>query len=307
MVLTLQNNIHLAQYTTFKIGGPAKFFAEVKIIDELKEALGYAREKNLKIFVLGDASNVLFSDEGFDGLVILLRINELRVEGTKIIAGAGASVEDVLNLAIEHGLAELEWAGGLPGTVGGGVRGNAGAFGGEIKDVIELVKTIDQNGNVKTYTNSQCQFGYRDSIFKHNNEIVIEATFSLRPGNKSEIKKIAEDHIQYRQARHPLEYGNAGSIFKNTSIEKLSKELKEKWQSVIKTDPFPIVPTAAIIADSGLAGYTIGKAQVSTKHTNYIVNLGGATAQNVKDLIAHIKKTVKEKFDIELETEVQIV
>lgn len=305
--MKIQENINLSQYTTFKIGGSARYFIEAQSVEEVIKAVEHARQNGLKFFILGGGSNVLFEDKGFDGVVILLRILECKIDDSKLVCGAGSAVEQALDLAIESGLSGLEWAGGLPGTVGGGCRGNAGAFGGEMKDSISNVVAVDELGDIKHYSNSECRFNYRDSIFKYNNEAILEVTFSLKPGDQKKLRAIADSHIEYRKQKHPLEFGNAGSIFKNTAVDKLSPELQKKWQDVIKKDPFPVVPTAKIIADAGLAGKTVGKAQVSTKHTNYIINLGGASAKDVKDLIVFVKKTVKEKFDIDLDVEVQIV
>ncbi len=305
--MILEQQIGLAQFSTFKIGGPARSFLVVKTIPELVEGFKLAKKKGLKVFILGGGSNILFPDAGFDGLVIKLEISDCNVDKTRLICGAGTSLQQAVDLSIKHGLAGLEWAGGLPGSVGGAVRGNAGAFGGETKDTLERVESVDSSGLVHTRTKSECQFDYRESIFKHNGEALTRVVFHLQSGEPTSLRAIADNHITYRRQRHPLEFGNAGSIFKNTPVEQLSPELRQIWQAKIKTDPFPVVPTAVIIAAAGLAGKRVGEAQVSTKHTNYIVNLGQARQRDVLGLIEIVKKIVYQKFKIKLEEEITLV
>ena len=207
----------------------------------------------------------------------------------------------------------MEWAGGLPGTLGGAVRGNAGAFGGEIKDSIFKVEALDNNLNLRKLSNKQCQFSYRSSIFKKKNWIVLSVTIKLKKGNKKNIISIAQSHIQYRKERHPLEYPNAGSIFKNCDFSKFSKKdhsaiaLRARLSKVVKKDPFDVVPTAYLISEAGLKGTKIGKVQVSKKHPNYMVNLGGAKTRDVLKLIDLVKRRIKKIYNINLEVEVQFV
>lgn len=308
-MIHIQENVALAPYTTFHVGGPARRFVTVKNLEELQEAIDQANEFGWPIFVLAGGSNLIISSAGFDGLVIHAQLISHGLDGQKLMSGAATSMAALVDASIEAGLAGLEWAGGLPGTIGGAIRGNAGAFAGEIKDVAEHVTSVDtRSGKVITRSNEQCQFSYRDSIFKKNgHEVIVSASLGLKPGDKEELRKIADEHIQYRQDRHPLEHPNAGSIFKNTPVEKIPAEHLPQFQAVVKNDPFPVVPTAKIIADAGLAGLSVGDIQVSTKHTNYMVNLGSGTGEQIVALIREVKSRIKTKFNIELEVEPELV
>ena len=209
----LKQQVILAKHTTYKIGGPADYFVGIKSIEELKKALRFADDNSLPIFILAGGSNVLFSDKGFRGLIIKIDNKKSNVNGNKITATAGALMNDLVSQSIKNNLAGLEWAGGLPGTVGGAIRGNAGCFGGEMKDIIGEVTAVTFNGEIKLYNNKDCFFGYRDSIFKHNNEIIMNATLELRQGNKENLKAIVFNHVKHRQVRHRLP--SCGSVFKN--------------------------------------------------------------------------------------------
>lgn len=308
-MLQIQENIILAPFTTFKIGGPARYFVKVETVEELQEALVTAREKEWPIFVLAGGSNLIISSQGFVGLVIQIVIESHQIDGHKISAGAATMMSTLVDETVAAGLAGLEWAGGLPGTFGGAIRGNAGAFGGEMKDNIESVTTVNHHsGALTNWTNADCQFEYRGSVFKSQpHEVIIEATLALKPGDSHALRQTADSRIQYRQEKHPLEYPNSGSIFKNTPVEKVPAEILPHFQDSIKTDPFPVVPTAKIIADAQLSGLQVGQVQVSTKHTNYIVNLGGGTGEEIVELIEKVRAAVREKFGIELEVEPELV
>lgn len=308
-MLKIQENIILAPFTTFKIGGPARYFVKVETVEELQEALVTAREKEWPIFVLAGGSNLIISSQGFAGLVIQIVIESHQIDGHKITAGAATMMSTLVDETVAAGLAGLEWAGGLPGTFGGAIRGNAGAFGGEMKDNIESVTTVNHHsGELTNWTNADCQFEYRGSVFKSQpHEVIIEATLALAPGDSHALRETADSRIQYRQEKHPLEYPNSGSIFKNTPVEKVPAEILPHFQDSIKTDPFPVVPTAKIIADAQLSGLQVGQVQVSTKHTNYIVNLGGGTGEEIVELIEKVRAAVREKFGIELEVEPELV
>ncbi len=284
----LKQNIILAKHTTYKIGGPADYFIGVKNFEELKMALKFADDNSLPIFILAGGSNVLFSDEGFRGLIIKIDNKETNIYGNKITAGAGVLMNDLVSQSIENNLAGLEWAGGLPGTVGGAIRGNAGCFGGEIKDIVKEVTVVTNNGEVKLYKNKDCQFGYRDSIFKHNGEIIMNAIFKLRPGNKENLKAIVFDHIKYRQLKYRLP--SCGSVFKNCFLKDGS-----------------VLPAGALIEACGLVGKTIGGAMITKEHANIIHNFNNAKATDVLGLINLIKEKVEKKFGIKLEEEVQLI
>lgn len=307
--MQFQENVSLKQYSNYKIGGPARYFFAPKTVEELTEAVKKARAEKLPIFILGGGTNLIINDAGFDGLVIKPEVGGLKRKGNLILAGAGVLMSDLLNYVITQSLSGLEWAGGLPGTVGGAVRGNAGAFGGETKDNIKEVVSLDIKDvepNLVKRNREACQFGYRNSIFKINDghEIVTEAEFELKPGTAAAIKKVIDEKIKYRQERQPLEYPNIGSIFKNVDLHKAPAEVVEACQAVIKTDPFPVIPTAHLINEAGLKNRQVGQAMVSPKHPNFIINLGEATAEDVRALIKVVKTTVKEKFGVDLEEEV---
>jgi UDP-N-acetylmuramate dehydrogenase len=306
--MKLQENISLAQFTTFRLGGPARYFVEVKDEAELKEASEWAEDNNQPIFVIAGGSNLIVSSKGYDGLVIHLTTAKFTLDGQELIAEAGVPMSKLVDVSIGAGLKGLEWAGGLPGSFGGAIRGNAGCFGAEIKDNIKSVESFDtKTGEYHTYTNSECKFGYRDSVFKHNGEVILSAVLSLEPGDKDELAQIAESRKSYRSEKHPIELPCAGSIFKNIPVEKVPADVMPKFEHLIKTDPFPVIPVAAVIADAALQGTKIGGAELSSKHTNFIVNTGDATGEDVVKLIDQIESVVREKYRIEIEVEPELV
>lgn len=304
----VEENVPLAPHTTFKVGGSARYFAKVTTRRALIELLAFAKEQKWPVFILAGGSNLIVSSTGFAGLVIHLDIRSHAIEGNVLCSGASTTMKQLVDASIEAGLAGLEWAGGLPGTLGGAIRGNAGAFGGEMKDVVQSVTAIDiTTGRETTRLAKDCAFEYRGSLFKHHPEIIVSATIVLRPGQKAELRAAADGHIRYRQEKHPMDLANAGSVFKNTPVEKIPAKTLPHFEGSIKTDPFPVVPTAKIIADAGLQGLRVGDAQVSEKHTNYIVNLGNATGEEIVELIGQVKAAVKKKFGIMLEIEPELV
>ncbi len=308
--MIIQENILLKNHTSYKIGGPARYFAEAKSIADIKEALEFWKKEGMALFVLAGGNNVIFSDSGFAGLVLKVSLDSIKVSGEEITAEAGAKLSDVVELASKNSLKGIEWAGGLPGTIGGAVFGNAGAFGGEMKDIVVEVKSLDIRNPEKIVSrdNRECGFGYRTSIFKNiRNEIILSIELRLQPGESEEIEKAIKEHIGYRIERQPLEYPSAGSTFKNIDANLVSEEQKKEWSAVMKTDPFPLVPVAHLLSEAGLKGKRVGGAMISEKHPNFFINVGGATASDVLDLISLAKKTIKEKFGIGLEEEVQIV
>ncbi len=306
--MQFRKKILLKNHTTFKIGGRTKYFFEAKTKEEIIEALRTAKKMRTPFFILGEGSNILASDKGFNGLVIKIRNANFKIRNYRLWAGAGVSFSTLVKETCKRGLAGLEWAGGLPGTFGGAVFGNAGAFGGETKDTIISVETLDKNLRVRKLTKKQCRFSYRSSIFKKRGWIVLSAQILLKKGNKKSMQAIANAHIKQRKERGPLEYPNAGSIFKNCYVKKVPKKVAEGFKEVIKIDPLPVIPAAAVIARvPGLMGTKIGRAQVSTKHPNFIINLGGAKAKDAISLIKLVKQRVKNKFGVELEEEIQLL
>lgn len=307
-----ERDISLAQFSNFKIGGPAAYFFQARDVASVIAAVSEARKLNLPIFVMGGATNLLISDEGFPGLVLKPVLQEIRREGNNVVVGAGATIKELLDFTITESLSGLEWAGGLPGSVGGAIFGNAGAFGGEIKDSLASVTSIDLHDEalaLRVRTNPECEFAYRSSIFKTGratgtNEVILEATFALTPGDQKEIERLIEEKRQYRRDRQPLEYPNIGSIFKNIPVERVTAEVLEQFKHKIKTDPFPVLPNAVLMDAAGLKKRSVGGAEVSEKHPNFIINTSGATAKDVRALIQAIREELKNRFGVEIEQEV---
>lgn len=304
----IKKDIPLRLYSNFKIGGIAKYFAVAKNLEELYQVLKDSKNITSKVFVFGGGTNILFSDLGFDGLVLKVAINGIEQKGNIIRVGAGVLMSELLDFCITNSLSGLEWAGGLPGTVGGAIRGNAGAYNGETKDNIKEIESFDINSlKVVKRKSYECKFSYRTSIFKKDlegKEVITYATFELKKGIKEEIKAQVDDKIGKRKLRHPLEYPNLGSIFQNIPIEKFTEKQVIELNQYIKNDPFPVIPTAKLNFLAGLAGTRVRDAQLSEKHTNFIINLGGATAEDVKKLISVIKAKIKNTYGVELEEEI---
>lgn len=313
----IQNNVSLKQFSNYKIGGNASYFFEAKTKEELLDGLNEWEklskelpENNKKIFILGGGTNILFSDNGFLGLVIKVSIKGLKADGDSITVGAGESVSDVLNFSKENLLSGLEWAGGLPGTIGGAVRGNAGAFGGETKDSVFEVESLNlETKEIIKRNNLDCNFSYRNSVFKQVavNEIVTFVTFKLEKRELSDIETKINEKIEYRKQRHPLEYPNIGSIFKNVPFDSVPEKFKIELSNFVKDDPFPVVPSAKLIFLAGLKGKKVGNVMVSEKHTNFIINLGDGKASEVKELINLIKEKIKKDYAISLQEEIMYV
>lgn len=335
-MINVQKNIPLKNHTTFRVGGPAKFFAEVKSEEELLEVLQYAKDNNLEFFILGGGSNILVSDKGFNGIVIKIHNTSYIIHNTSIKCDAGVPLALAVNKSVENDLTGLEWAAGIPGTVGGAVRGNAGAFGECMRDVIKSVRTLEiynlqfprfdksktrraisnkiqnskiknqnDNAKIKNFTNKECEFGYRNSIFKKNkNLVILSATIKLHLGNKKEIQNKVREIIAKKAAKQPKGMASAGSFFKNPVVanQKLREEFERDLGIKCKDDK---LPAGWLIDQAGLRGKKIGGAMVSEEHANFIVNTGNATAEDVIMLVSIIKQQVRDKFGIELEEEVR--
>ena len=304
----IKKDIPLKLYSNFKIGGPAKFFAIAQNLEELSQILKDSKNLTPKVFVFGGGTNILFSDNGFDGIAIKVDIKSIEANAQSIRVGAGVLVSELLEFCIANSLSGLEWAGGLPGTVGGAVRGNAGAYNGEIKDKILEVESLDINAlNTLERNKEECKFGYRISIFKKDlegKEVITYVTFQLQKGNKEEIQSLIEDKINKRKLRHPLEYPNLGSTFQNVPVNKFSEKQMEQLTQYIKNYPFPLIPAAKLNFLAGLSGTRVGDAELSKKHTNFIINLGNAKAEEVKKLITLVKAKIKNLYNVELEEEI---
>ncbi len=326
-MVEFKTNILLKDYSYYRIGGPARFFFEASGIEDVKEAFKtfkkhFSENKDLKIFVLGGGTNVLFSDEGFNGLVLKINfdfVNPVRcllsngvnlIDDCLIEAGAGILMNNLVNYLQGRNLSGLEWAAGLPGTLGGAIRGNAGAFGKEIKDSVCEILSIEIKNpdNFIVRKNKDCEFNYRSSIFKtKGNEIILKAVLSFAPADKEFIKKEIEKNFSYRLERQPLEYPSAGSVFKNVAIENIPLGQRGLFAEAVKTDPFPVVPAAYLIYKAGLKGIRQGGAMISEKHSNFIVNIDNASSNDVIYLINLAKSEVLKQFGVKLEEEIQIL
>lgn len=281
--MIFQDNVPLKKYTTFKIGGLARHFFVAKTKEQIIEAVRVAKKLSWPFFILGGGSNTLVSDKEFKGLVIKTHNTEYKKQGTGIFAGAGTPLSVLVNFAQKNGLSGLEWAAGIPGTVGGAIFGNAGAFSREMKNVVRAVEVFDAKKNsVRTVKNKDCRFGYRRSIFKQNHDLVIlGCELNLKKGDSHEIKKEMQNCLDYRHSHHPKS-PSAGSIFVNPKGY-AAREL---------------------IDICGLKGKKTGGAQISNVHSNFIVNLGGAKARDVEALINLIKKIVAQKYKIKMQEEI---
>lgn len=274
----------MKKHTTFRIGGEADLFLRMENPHQLKEVQNYLQKLGMPYYILGNGSNLLVSDEGYRGVILEIadKMNTIRVEGNSIIAQAGAFMSKIAHVAYEHGLTGFEFAAGIPGTIGGGVVMNAGAYGGELKNVVTTVEVLDQNGDFLSLDNQTMEFGYRTSILKKHPFIVTEVRMELQEGCKDEIKATMDDLAAKRREKQPLEYPSAGSTFKRPEGHFAGK----------------------LIMDAGLRGYQVGGAQVSEKHCGFVINKGEATAADVKQLVADVQQEVKKQFDVELEPEV---
>ncbi|MBQ2266524.1 MAG: UDP-N-acetylmuramate dehydrogenase [Clostridia bacterium] len=284
--IDIKQNEIMKNHTSFKIGGKCDYFVIPKNSQQLKAVINKAKELNLPVFVLGKGSNLLVSDNGVEGVVIsMLGLNEIEVNGDEITAGAGVSVAALCVAALNNGLSGLEFAYGIPGSVGGGLYMNAGAYGGEFSDTVIKAEYLSYEGELVTVDAKDMALGYRTSIFKQNGGIILSATFKLKQGESQKIKAAMDDFMDRRKTKQPLEYPSAGSTFKRP------------------TGYF----AGALIEENNLKGVSLGGAMVSEKHAGFVINKDNATCEDVLGLIKHIQATVKANFNVELETEVIFV
>ncbi|HBP00609.1 MAG TPA: UDP-N-acetylenolpyruvoylglucosamine reductase [Candidatus Moranbacteria bacterium] len=309
-MIKIQENVPLAQYTTFKIGGPARFFVCAENENDLSEALEYSAKNDLKVFVLGGGSNILVSDQGFDGLVVKIENRDLKIEGDLLECGAGAVLFDAVKAAAEKSLSGFEWAAGIPGSFGGAVRGNAGAFWGDMSMNIESVRAIcDENGKleIREFSNGSCEFGYRSSYFKKaGNAVIISAKMRFKAGDKEKSLAEMADIVRKRVTKQPQDMPSAGSFFQNPIVENL--ELVKKFEQDIGAPSRGGKVAAGWLIDQlGLRGKKIGGAMISEKHANFLVNAGGAKAEDIVILVSYVKQQVRDKLGVQLVEEVQYV
>jgi UDP-N-acetylmuramate dehydrogenase len=284
-------NVHvgelLAPLTSFRIGGPCEALVEPENERQLTDVSWYLKKIGCPFFVLGNGSNTLVKDEGYDGVVIHIgkKMGDIRVEGNRIIAGAGALLVQVSVEAAKAGLKGLEFAAGIPGTVGGGVVMNAGAYDGEMKDVVSSVRVLSPDGELLDLENETMEFGYRKSVIRKRDYIVTEVTFELQPGDPEEIQALMKDYNARRREKQPLEFPSAGSTFKRPEGHFAGK----------------------LIMDAGLKGYRVGGAQVSEKHCGFVINTGDATARDILTLMSDVQERVEEQFGVRLEPEIVVL
>ncbi len=284
--IEIKENVSLKELTTFKIGGNAEIFVSVKDADEVAYVMKKVKEYKLPLFVLGKGSNLLVSDKGVKGVVLnMCGFDGVRFEENNVVCKAGLYLQKLCTLALERGLSGLEFAFGIPGSVGGALYMNAGAYGGEIKDCVVSAKCIDQNGNTLVLSRDEMALGYRTSVFKNSGYIITEVTFSLKEDDKEQIKARMNDFMSRRKDKQPLEFASAGSTFKRPEGHF----------------------AGALIEKNGLKGLSVGDAAVSEKHAGFVINKGNAKSEDVKELIEIIKKTVYENDGVMLEPEVIFV
>lgn len=277
----------MSRHTTFQVGGEAECLIDIASEEVLVKLLKYLNIIEIPYFILGNGSNLLVSDKGYDGVILRIgnKMSGIKVEGDRITAQAGALLSRVAKTAYEHSLTGLEFASGIPGSLGGAIVMNAGAYDGEMSRVVETVKVMNKEGEIMVLDNESMEFSYRNSIIRNRPFIVLEAVLRLQPGEQSEIKNKMDDFAERRREKQPLEYPSAGSTFKRPEGYYAGK----------------------LIMDAGLRGYRIGSAQVSEKHCGFIINLGNAEASDIFELIQEIQERVKNQFDVSLERELVIL
>ena len=282
-----KTNESLKDHTTYKVGGTCKYFITPKDLEELINLIKYLRKNNMKYMILGNGSNTIFSSKEYDGVIInLSNLNSMKIEGDKIDVEAGYQLIKLSMDALNNGLSGLEFAAGIPGNIGGAIFMNAGAYKSDMSNLVETVTFLDENLELKTLPKEELDFSYRKSLFQKNNYIIISTVLKLTPGDKDEIKALMDKRKQRRIDSQPLEYPSAGSVFRNPSEDIFAGKL---------------------IEDLGLKGYTIGGAQISEKHANFIINIGNATGEDIKALIDLVKSKVKEEYNIDLHVEQRFI
>lgn len=278
----------MKKHTNFKIGGNADVFVIAKNIEEIKCVIKFSKENNIPLTILGNGSNVLVSDKGIRGIVLQIGLKEIKVEkheNALIEVDAGAMLGALAQILLKQSISGFEFAAGIPGSIGGAIRMNAGAYGGEMKDIVKNVTVLNEKGEINILTNEECEFSYRHSRFTNSKEIIIKATLELPFGNENEIKAKMDEYAQSRKEKQPLNLPSAGSTFKRGAD----------------------FITAKLIDECGLKGYTSGDAQVSTLHAGFVVNLGNATAQDVLSVVNHVKQVVLEKTGKRIELEIELL
>lgn len=308
----IKEYIPLASYTVYKIGGPARFFANAEKNEDIIQAVAFAKERGVPFVIMGAGSNMLVADKGFPGVAIRVNGGEVRAEGERMFVDAGVGMARAVAASAKHGLSGFEWGVGIPGSIGGSIRGNAGCFGGEMKNVIESVEVFDAEKFLRSpLTARHCDFSYRHSIFKEHPELIIfSAVLLLKTGDPKEIQKKIREITRARAAKQDIGTKSCGCIFKNVSwsrkdIQKDALIAHFPWLADFRNAEN--IPASLFIDRAELKGKRVGRAYVSPKHANYFVNEGGSTAEEVVMLISLVKDAVRRKFGILLEEEIQYV
>ncbi|MBI2990412.1 MAG: UDP-N-acetylmuramate dehydrogenase [Candidatus Magasanikbacteria bacterium] len=300
----------LKKHTTFKIGGNARFFVSVENTDRLVELLRFLDAEGINHMAIGGGSNMLAHDSGFDGVLIHINTKQKSVEDNEIRAEAGCITVDIAQFSIQHGLTGFEWGVGVPGSIGGAVRGNAGAMGSQMQDSLKSIRAYE-DGEILDMNKEACAFGYRDSIFKHSSKIVLSLTLSLKKAENKEGMKTALGHLAYRNKTQPKGFASTGCIFKNPDTETnkvlLLKHFDSQDEKVKQFLKVGKISAGWLIENAGLKGLKQGQALISPEHGNFIVNLGVASSSDVVGLIEKIKETVYTTYGILLEEEIQII
>lgn len=299
----------LGRHLNIRIGGPARYFIEARSTQELIDAVTFAQEYAVSFFILAGGSNTLVSDEGYDGLVIKAANRTMRIEGERVVADAGVIAAAVARATADKGLRGFEWAISLPGTIGGGVRGNAGCFGGEMKDVVEFVRML-RDGEIVTVTHADLHFGYRHSVLKeegHEKDVVLDVTLRLTPGDRAEAMATLEKTLAGRKASQPLGSSSCGCMFKNFDYSDVAAiaQLRDRFEIPESFLASKRIPAGWIIEKLGLKGMAVGDAEVSQQHGNFLLNKGHATANEMAELVRRVKREVLDQVGITLTEEVQ--
>ena len=308
----MQENIPLAPHTVYRIGGPGRFFVEARETEDIIRALSYAHEKERPYFILGAGSNILVADKGFDGVVIKMNRGSVMRRGAELEIGAGVMMAQAVRAAGEAGLAGFEWGIGVPGTIGGSVRGNAGCFGREMKDVIFSVDVLNaKDGYARRLMRSECFFGYRESIFKKHSEwIILSAILRLKEGDPVHIQDAVRGFVRERIKKQDIGSKSCGCIFKNVlwTRKDIDKNfLMRAYPGLERFTDSPSIAASYLIDNSYLKGRRVGKIYISPRHANFFINEGNGRAEEVVILAGIVKDTVRRKFGILLEEEIQYV
>lgn len=310
-MIRIEENISIAPYTVYKIGGPAKYFIDARTADDMRDAVRFARETGVPFFILGGGSNILVSDAGFPGVIIHVGNQGVRVEGNILHADAGAKMASTAAAASQAALTGFEWGIGIPGTVGGSVRGNAGCFGGEMKDAVSevsFVDTADPALSMQAVSNHECGFRYRHSVFKEHPEwVILSVRLSLAFGDPVHIKERILALSRERAEKQDIGTQSCGCIFKNISWEEAGDRGRALAARFPELAGRPNIPASFLIDRAGLKGNREGSVVISPKHANFFVNEGGARADDVRALIERAKARVREEFGVSLHEEIQHV